>query len=534
MTRNSTEVWVLAFLSAALIAARVYPEFAPNLHNDSFQYLSMAKNTLAGLYAHTSLVHFDAERSFGVIPAPVVTFPAGYPLAIALVSRTGLSLQSAALLISAASTVACVPLLAWIAERLGLSRALRNILLAIFVLNAAVVDYAASALTEAPFTFLAVLGVALLVAARRFGQTRYWIAAGFVFGASYFVRYAGLFLVAGLAIVAIRHVIAGERSVGKGYVLACAIAGTLVLAGMARNIMLLGSWRGGNEKIISNSLLSVLVETARAVYGVFLGPGSALHGGTFIPRALCAVLFVTGMAWMTWRYLQQRRTLDTPRPAGNGLGSDLLLLVVTYSGCMFYAGLTTVISYDARMFVPVAPLIILLLGLALHAFLANGPRANTSRLPKFALLASFGVYLFLNMLVFRQPIAASAAAVSKHMDWAPGNEKPARLAVLELTGERGVVLANNGQAVGYVLGLRTVSMVGPRFSAVEWNETTTRETALRFNAAAVVISVPTGGALDDVPSSFVHQLAQGYVPSWLKLVYRSDAVLVYSPRSAAD
>src|SRR6267142_4263346 len=106
---SKLEVWAWACICATLIAVRLYPGFVPALSNDAFQYLNVAQNALAGHFGYTSLVHFDAERSFGVIPAPMVHFPLGYPFAIALVSLVGVSLQNAALLVSALSTVARVP-----------------------------------------------------------------------------------------------------------------------------------------------------------------------------------------------------------------------------------------------------------------------------------------------------------------------------------------------------------------------------------------------------------------------------------------
>lgn len=35
------------------------------------------------------IVRFDAERSFGLVPAPIVTFPVGFPHRIALIGRLG-------------------------------------------------------------------------------------------------------------------------------------------------------------------------------------------------------------------------------------------------------------------------------------------------------------------------------------------------------------------------------------------------------------------------------------------------------------
>ena len=199
---------------AILIAVRVIHASGPLLGNDSFQYLSMADNAVHGRIAFTSIVQYDAERSLGVIPAPVVTFPAGYPLAVALVSRLGLNFETAALLISALSMIACVPILAWLASRLGLSTGARIVVLAAFSINALVSKYGADALSEGLFTLLVLVGAALLVSARLHsaGETRrLWLAAGLAFGAAYFVRYAGLFLVVGLGVLCVRHLAARHR-----------------------------------------------------------------------------------------------------------------------------------------------------------------------------------------------------------------------------------------------------------------------------------------------------------------------------------
>src|SRR5687767_8921747 len=110
---SKLEVWAWACICATLMGVLIYPGFVPNLSDDAFQYLCVAQNALAGHFGYTSLIHWDAERSSGLMPSPMVHFPLGYPFAIALVSLVGVPLQSAALLVSAMSTVACVPLLAW-------------------------------------------------------------------------------------------------------------------------------------------------------------------------------------------------------------------------------------------------------------------------------------------------------------------------------------------------------------------------------------------------------------------------------------
>lgn len=530
--RFKLEVWAWMCLSATLMAVNLYPDFVPQLSDDSFQYLSVAQNTLTGHFGCTSLVHWDTERSFGVIPAPMVHFPLGYPLAIALVSLIGVPLQNAALLVSAISTVACVPLLTWIASQLGLSRLVRNVVVAGFVLNAQIINFGTSALSEALFTLVFLLGVALLAAARLHTDSGWgwcWAAAGLAFGAAYWVRYAGLFFVLGLAVLFIRHLVASDRAQAKGYAIAVTVAGAAVLVGIARNILLIGQWQGYAGKEVSYPLSSVLMEAVRAGKVLFLGPSFDMPEWTSVARALCIALFFSGLAWLTWRYLRHRTAQAHPFPALKGIPADLLVVMLIYSGCIFYAGLTAAIAHGARMLVPLTGLLLLLLGLTLNTMLTTpAQRSISRRLALFALGASFCCYIALNFaMVVRPPTDYAPPSVVGLMDSASVNGKTARAAVLEHANPTQVVVANDGQAIGYALGRPVVSLVGPINSPVEWNETAIHDVVDQYNAAAIVIYANNSF----LPSPFVRQLAQGETPSWMKLVYRSSEFFVYEPFS---
>lgn len=540
MNRTSRiDVWVWICIAAGVLAMRLYPTFVPGLYQDSFQYLSAADNVLAGQVGYTSLIHYDVERSFGVAPAPMLTFPPGYPLAIALVSLTGVSTVTAALMLNVISIIGCIPLLAWMGVRLGLSRAVRNVVLASFVFNGIVNEFGSAALSEALFMFLVLLGVVALAGAGSRapgGGLRLWVAAGLAFGAAYFVRYAGLFFIAGLSLLLIRHLIARERWLAKGHAIALAVASVFVMAGVVRNFLFAGNWHGRDELGVSNPLLPVLLQTGRALNALFLGvgTGSSAAGGTFIPKVVFSALFALGIALLAWRRWRDRSTSTEPA-ATNGLGIDILLLTATYTACMLYAGLTSEISYGtARNFVPLVPLILLLFGSVLRILVPNCGQRGI-RLPLAALAICLCSYVYLNLLVIRKPLADQATAVAERLDAGGESGRSARAAILNRVGPRGVVLANNGQAVGFVLGRPTISMVGPAFSRIVWDEETVRATIERFHIAEVVISAPAQGQPDnddDIPSPFVRQLAQGRAPAWLRLQQQSGSVLTYVPVSA--
>jgi hypothetical protein len=549
IARADAWIWVGVFI--ALLALHAYPRFVPDTGQDSFQYLSVAGNAVTGRIGYTSLVHFDAERSFGTVPAPMVTFPIGYPLAIAMVSLLGLSLPTAAFLVSAVSTVVSLLLLDCIGRLLAWSRALRNATIAIFIFNATVVEYAASVNSEPLFTCATLLGVAMLVHARlaQDGSRWPWLAAGLAFGAAYFVRYACLFWLVGLALVTLRHVLGRNKRLASGYGTALLVASVFVLAGVVRNMVLVGSWAArpqGHVHIqytLGHTLLALLAGTIASLKDLLFGPGFGLlagpplgTGGIALARGCLLVsIIAAGIIWVM-QMRETRAERGTRHDAmRKGVGLDLMLLAVAYIACMYYAGLTAVISYGTRMFVPLLPLLVLLAGLAAQSALPVGVASHAFRTPLLlALGATLCSYAVLNaLLLFRSPPSLEAS-FARLMTAPPTQAMQAQSLVAKLSGSDGVIVANNGQVVGHAFNRPTVSLVAPHYSRVEWNEEAVRRLVEQYKAAAIVIYVPTGAEWDDddiVPSPFVRQLAQGHAPSWMNLVYRSDQLVVYSPRS---
>lgn len=532
---------VLWWLGAGvvLLAVRVaLNEFVPGLAHDSFQYLSVAEQALRGRFGATSLVHFDAERSFATVPAPLVTFPLGYPAAIALLGLTGMPLARAALFINVASALACVPLLWWMTGQLGMGRYLRHAVLACVVFNGAFLLFAATASTEMLFTVSVLGGVALLLRARLRdgpGNPWLWVAAGLVFGLAYHVRYAGLFVVVALAVLAVRHIVARDRALALGYAVSFAAAVTLVAVGMARNLILVGNWRGGNEKVVSNALSGVVEQTVRAANGLVLGPLSGASSESLVPRALFGVwvLLLAGLLFM--KRQAPRQTVNAADTRVRGFSVDLLTILVVYTALMFYAALSTVISYGTRMFVPMIPLIALLVGLGVSA-LRPQTTASVSgwTRPNWALATTLLVYAVLNLLAFRVPLVDRSSPVIAQMDALTDTGMRVRDVIARYAGEGRVIVANNGQAIGYELGRPTISLVGPHYSNAVWDETAVHNLIDRYRAAVVVITAPNAIQRADndlIPSPFVDSLARGESPAWLRLVSRAGSIFVYVPVS---
>jgi hypothetical protein len=524
-----------AIVCATLIALRVFPDWMPLPRDDGFQYLSMAQNALHGHIGYTSIVGFDEERSFGVVPAPAVTFPSGYPLLIAAVSLVGLPVETAALLVSALAALACLPILAWLTGRLRLSAPIRWAILGAFAINALVTKHGATAMSDSLFTLLVLAGAALLVGASLSapGQRRSaWVGVGCAFGAAYFVRYAGLFLVFGLAVLFVRHLLSRDRVLVRGYALALVVGGATVALGVARDLILVGNWQGGNQMAVPHELIRVVLASAQALNGLLVyGPGPTSDSATVIARVVCLGLFYLGVLVLLARYLQRRprRWLQVSREGSVVL--DLAVLSAVYGAGMFYAALTSPITYGVRMFLPVLPLLFVVIGFAIDRMFSVVRMPDVVGRPSaLALVGSLVAYAFLNVSGPSEPPVIDMPGLAAALDAVGPSKESAREVIDRLVGQDGVVLANEGHVVGYALQKRTVTLVSRSFSVVDWTEPNVRALVAQFHVSAVVIT--TGirpGEPDDFASTFVADLGSGRAPPWLRLEYRSPQIVVYAP-----
>lgn len=530
-SRPAARLALWCLLGLALLSVRLGLPLRPAIAYDSFQYLSAAEQVRNGSVGRTSIVHFDAERSFGTLPAPLVTFPMGLPLALAAVSALGVPAETAGALISAGAFILTLMLLWGLTGRAGLSGSAQGAAMLLTVMSGALLQFAATVSTELLFTLVITTGFVLLARAHatpeRLGL---WSVAGLVLGASYHVRYAGLFLVAGLGpVMAWQFVIARDRRRALGVTVAGLTATAVVAVGFARNIMLVGNWRGGNEKVVTHPLGEVLVESVRATHGLTLGPGWGPIGLSLPLRLAFLLACVAGLAWLI-----HRRTDDGPtRPAvDTALLRDLAMLVAVYCAGMMYAALTSVISYGTRMFVPLVPVLALLAVGAVQALAGDRLRDADRRRLVVGSRVLLGAYVAINLTSFGRPLVDRISAVRSQLDATVAGGRSVRSVLNETLGAEGVLLANNGQAVGYALGRPTLSLVGPRYSVVEWDEAALREVIERFRVSAVVITAPNAAQPDDadlIGTPFIRALANGEAPSWLRPLGRVGPMTVYLP-----
>jgi hypothetical protein len=300
--------WTLVAFSVAYTIRVLRP--AP-LGNDAYQYLSVADNFCNGHGLATSLVYFDTERSHGLIPAPMTWFPPGYPMLVGSLCRLGADPVGAARLVSCLSFSITAGLLAWTLSLLQIAPLWRWASSILFVANAVALQYASSVSTDSLFMMLSTASVAALVWAEdralpgRVAAARVVIAF-FVAGVSYWLRYAGLFLIAGLAGYAL--CILTQRGRGpRGSVWFYSVLLSAVIAAslMLRNWRVVGSWMGGNNMPAHHPFRSVMSAWMYCNLHLILGEHSLRSLGAWPVLVLLAgiplgVLLIVGAReqWM--------------------------------------------------------------------------------------------------------------------------------------------------------------------------------------------------------------------------------------------
>jgi hypothetical protein len=476
--------WAVIGLAAALamVALRPLP-----LSNDSCQYLSVAKNLRIGNGAATDLVYFDSERSHGRIPAPLTTFPPGYPAAVAILSGFLGGFEAAARILSAICFAGTAALLASILIAARLNPVLRAFIVLLFVANIVSLDFSAAVLSESIFALVFTAAIAALLRAwPDFESPRLhlsWALAGLTLaGLSYWLRYAGLFLIAAVLLYAALRFFRLRARPGPSEL--CALLIPIAMAGllMARNVLLVGTWMGGNQLPVSNPLPALLAEFLRAQLHLLFGE-HALRFGLW--EALL-VLGCLGLCALLLRVIRQRGT--DALPLSRSLWTLPLIVAAVYSAGLCYAGLRTVISFGTRLFLPVLPLYLILFGLALQ-WLFLRARFRGARLWLRAALCLLTIgYIGVNARDLLAPRPQSSQdALSSLFAQPTADGRPLSDWVNAQLSPAAVIAAQNGQQTGYLLHRRTLALVETEYSAERWECREIRAQMNRFGARYLIL-----------------------------------------------
>lgn len=502
--------------------------------SDSYQYLSTATNFAEGRFGQTSIVYYDEERLHGLIPAPLTTFPLGYPMLLAAATYVFGRLDRAAFFVSLLSSLGTLLAMVPLAREARLTSTMQRLALGAFALICFTAMFGSYAVSEPPFTLAVTLAeLSVLRSLRTDASLRRSVAmaalAGALLALAYWVRYAGLFFLAALVPIAVCGLARFRRACWSALT-ALVVAAPAVALAMFRNARLVHSWRGGNLKHVPHSIGEIVRGTAMSVRDLLLSP-TAVRDLVLVKVALVlalAALIVTG-AVVAWR----------KRPAGAGITSLLEMgpltvlgaFCATYVAGILYAAKVTAIDFNSRLFLPILPTaFILLFGLAGRVEAALEPhRGKTWGIACAAALLLFGI-VHAHATVRVPSLRARYLAITDALEQPADGERTALAIIAEHAGPSGAVMTTEGQATGWALKRRTLALPTLAHSSTEWTEQNVLAALRRFDVKILIVHKVVYGSREEVyPSPFVVDLAAGHAPGSLRKVGESPSVVLYAP-----
>lgn len=514
----------------------IYHTHGPRLYNDSYQYLSIASNMQARHECSTSIVHFDVERAHGKLPAPETTLALGYPLAIWVLSWTGLPLERAGLLVSLLAAIAATILLWVMAKLLSFPKTVQRLLLLLWAFNATAGLFWTSLLTESLFTAVSFGALVLLVLGEQRNEdpVGQWapVAAFALAGIAYWIRYAGILIAGALVVYAVFSAVR-DRARVVVWIRSVAALCVVVLAGMLRNLLLTGTWKGGNNKAAHKPIAGIVRDSVAAVYQLAMGPTRTKSDLRSVVGGASVLLVIAGLvllAVFVWRSLNRSQRIPSV------FQKRIPLLFVIWLSCycagIIILGVVSPITFGTRLFFPIVPVALVLACMPL----AHAVSADPKIAPRLKTVGVAGYLLFLaGYLAGNLTSMFAPAPMFEHQLIAGVMEQPMKNgeSLSHWVGanipRQAVVVADDGQATAYVLKRNTVSIVEQSFSDLRWNERETQSVMSNFGADYLILfpGLPNQSVPAETESDFLHGLDSNSVPPWLDLVAQNSAVRVF-------
>jgi len=508
-------VWIAACLLASTGALWFSARWmaAPYITNDGYQYLDAASNFARGAGLCTRIAHFD-EQVTGRMPVPFTHFAPGYPLLAAALSRSGLPVETAGWLISALGFLVTV----WLIWDVGLVLGARPPVIAavalLWISNSEALRLASFVVTEDVFTAALMALAALMLRDMRDAGRRPWLlpAIGAAAGVSYWLRYAGLFLVP-VAVIYILWRWRRHRATLPWAAAGLLAAGMLVVPIQIRNIVYTGSWRGGFTGAGGNKLSVVLGAAVKSFYHLVLGAGVPVRLDIWLAGSALSLLLLCFFA-----IRQPRRAWKFPPGAPAWMG----LLLAAYLGGILLTALTSIAMELARYFMPVYPLL-----LACFAALIS-PVAVGRRYVAVAVMA-------LAVIVIQSRSLAIGPTPPRHVIVRETlrQRTPDGMTVEQWLRNRlapeDVLVAVNGQAVHYALQRPVVALIDPRGSNRPVDQAAFHSLMALYGSRYLLVFPGADAILAPEQNAipFLRSLAAGDSPQWLSPAIRAPNVAVY-------
>jgi len=509
---------LIGLLSIFLYSRRVS---APELGNDSYQYLDSASHLASGACLCTTVAHFDEQVGWGRMPIPFTHFGPAYPLAIAGLKVLGLPVETGGYLLSVAGYLLVICLIWLTSYYLEIEPWSIALVCLVWSVNFLALDLGVSVGTDCLFTAL-FTGVCALVAydVRSVARPRpaVLLALGALVGAGFWLRQAGLFLVPPLFLYLAWRWWRQPRS--RPYALGgAALALTLVAWIMARNIRLVHSWNSGFANGRHAPWQTVISESARVPYHVLFGTQTKAH------LDIWAVLFFTSLLVLAWRALANRRQGPAPARLPHTRRTTVIWMLVfaaAFAGGTLVAELRTIVADYVRYDFPLLPIVLIVCGV-LFRFVND----RIARVAALACVLSVVMIDVHSLVAQRQAGMSSLPTDLLAQQVQPGTSM--RTWIEQTVPSDATLIATEGQAVHYLLNRPVVAIIEPQYTVHTWDETDLRSVMRRFGAQYILVFPGAGKerAPEQQSVPFLLALSEGHNPGWLSVAARTRGVILY-------
>jgi hypothetical protein len=531
--------WMLLIAAAALASGMALAVLSDDsrIATDTAHYMAVATNLLEGQGITTDIVYYEDHHRQGTIPARQTVWPPGYPALIALLGLTGLTVESAAFVVTLLAHVLTPVLLALALLAAGVRRPVAAAAAIACAACALPASYVLARLSEPVFTCLTLASFACVVAhVSRVNARGAWLLGAGAFAAlAFVVRYPGVFFIAALGLVfGVRLLRRRDARSLRECVLVLAIPAATALALVLYNLAVTDRLSGNpptHDGAAPLHLVKFLYWSIAKVFG-FAAPVA-------VSTLVLALLALGTLGVLA---LVARRVWRPFRSAGEGeafhvaWSLSLAYGAVTLAG-LAYLGATAADWYlSDRYLTQLLPFVLVLVACAATWLLAD--RRSDERVFRVGGAVAFG-------LLAAGFLLGQSRVVQAEREWYAADDRYRTMAaaleslhggqtLLEYlqanVSERTPVLASEAELLGAILDRPVIGLPEDRFTDRTFDTAEVARLVRAYGVRFVLVFPRAHGPGSQVQANqpFMTQLLGRQVPPWLTLVSDQPALQVYS------
>ena len=512
-------------LAAIAIVGAYHPWL---IENDGAQYISIARNLLAGRGNASSTLMYESQFLSGRIPSPQTVWPPGFPAAIAGLMWAGVEASWAGFVLNFAAWLSIAALLYRLMLRAG-TPATRAVLGSLAWSLASInVAHVLGSYSDMTFTALTVGAACCWLNSARRGAMTAAAAVGFALLASLavLIRYAGLFFLAAAALhAALSYWMTRDARIAASRA-ASLLLPALCVAGLFTSVYVtIGSLDRSGDPLISRSIAAALKSLYWGFRDIF---GMTVNFTPHEPplRWIAGMGLILGLgAALVLRFPRGRVSVPAEAPARELLAFSTSIVFCTVGGLFSQALWTD--AFLPRFLLPMLPF------LCAALFQRSGlfDFSARHRWRGFAIASCTIGFVCGQAQAYRQ-LVADVSARQPRTDIEAALQTPVDHETLRVRIARGgAIIANQSQRLNLALDRPTIGLPTGSFSRRVWSESEIRRVAGCYRATSIVIFRRSYqqdvDAEQETRIPLFDALLLGEIPPWVRVITVTPEVAAY-------